>query len=565
MTTDSSAQPVSEPGAAEIDRLVAAGRLDEAAAQCRAAAAGRAPDWPRLADIELRRGNGAAAHAAIDRALAAGASLAELIGPALPAAIAAGDQARGGALMQQFDRQTPSRQIELLQYWSRRLEDVYLFVQASAMLRPLAERADASCETLIDYAQLLMKSHRAEDAAAVLERAATAEPTHLGVHLARIRLSIQLGDFESARSAAESALRLDPGSIAAVAMLSEIEPGAIPEASSVAMASTLSDPDADDERRAAAGLALGRWLETRPGRDGEAFEAFATAKRCLKQRAERRGHGYQRARIEARVDARKRVFPERLELRGDHGRGLLFIVGMPRSGTTLLDRILASHSKVDSVGENTTMPAIADEAGLNDGDRDEFERRFERHADAWRARYLQSLGRNAESAPFVVDKLPLNFWSVGLIATLFPAARILHARRDPRDVAVSSFRLRFPDAFDYVDDFKDFAHYYAAQDRIMAHWRRVLPEHVRPVVYERVVEHPGAEVAALLADCGLPWEDACLRFAGRSEPVYTLSMGQVRREVYREAAGRWRRFADHLSPLEDALERNGVPLGPADS
>lgn len=513
-----------------------------------------------LADIQLRKGN---ADRAFDFALQAaslGADGLDVLNVLAPSAIGSGARREAGQCMARFQRLAPQQQARTLLYWAERLEDLFMFDQAASVLQPLAEARQADYNVLVYYAQLLLKAHRAEAATAVLERAVVLAPDRPGARLAQIRQRIQIGQIEAAIQLALDVLRDDPGSVPAASMLSEIAPGRIPEPSIAALQEVLREKDGDSENRASAGLALGRVLEARENHD-LAFDAFAQANHALKLRARQRGRDYDPAATEHRVDALQRIFPLPHEPPADAGQGLIFIVGMPRSGTTLLDRILAAHARVRSVGEHAVMPALAARANLESGDPERFEALMHQSGDELRSQYLSSLPYTPSAERCIVDKLPLNFWNVGLIARLFPRACVIHSRRDPRDIGLSSFRLRFPETFEYVNDFDDFAHYFAQHERLMQHWQQVFPGWVATTDYEQLVDSIEPSVRALLGYCGLPWDAACLKFAENREAVYTLSMGQVRRELYRDATGRWRRYAAHMAPLERALERNGVEPG----
>jgi len=563
-----------QPGAApseieKVRRAVESGALDEAERRCRHlidggpdGAAGRAEAAVALADILLRKGDAAGARRMAHQAASAGAGGLDVLSVLAPAAIAMDARQEAGQCMSQFQRLAPQQQAGMLMYWAERLEDLYLFAHAASVLQPLADSPQADYEVLVFQAQLLLKAHRAEAADAPLARAVRMDPERVGAHLAQVRQCIQLGRIEDAVASALAVLRRDPASTPAAAMLSEIAPERLPESAIAQLETTLNDANADLENCAAAGLALGRVLETRDLHE-QAFDAFATGNLALKRRAARRGYDYDRASVETRVDALQDTFPDTIDARGDDGIGLAFIVGMPRSGTTLLDRILAAHRQVVSVGEHAMLPAIAELAGIESGDPRQLEADLAASADQWRSKYLSSLPSKPGKDCIIVDKLPLNFWNVGLIARLFPRAVIIHACRDPRDVGLSSFRLRFPDSFRYVNDFNDFAHYYAQHSRLMAHWLKVLPGRILRIDYEQVVDSIGPSVRRLLDACGLPWDPACLKFSDNREAVYTLSMGQVRRELYRDATGRWRRYGDRMAELERALKGTGVELPPA--
>ncbi|MEX2497905.1 MAG: sulfotransferase [Wenzhouxiangellaceae bacterium] len=436
-----------------------------------------------------------------------------------------------------------------------------MFAQAVSVLQPLADSPQADYEVLVFYAQLLLKAHRAEAADAPLASALALDPERIGARLAQVRQRIQLGRIKDAVTSALEVLDRDPASTPAAAMLSEIAPEHMPESTISALEALLDDVRVDAETCGAAGLALGRVMETR-GSHERAFDAFAMGNRALKRRAAMRGYDYDPAVVEARVEGLQKSFPGMINFDGSDGEGLVFIVGMPRSGTTLLDRILAAHRQVVSVGEHAMMPAIAERAGADSGDPSQFEADMSASAGSWRSQYLSSLPHRPTADRVIVDKLPLNFWNIGLIVRLFPRATIVHACRDPRDVGLSSFRLRFPESFRYVNDFNDFAHYYAQYCRLMSHWRRVLSGRLLRIDYEQVVDSIEPCVRRLLDACDLSWDPACLKFSENRDAVYTLSMGQVRRELYREATQRWKRYGDRMAPLVHALESQGVVLPP---
>ncbi|MBL8267667.1 MAG: sulfotransferase [Steroidobacter sp.] len=157
----------------------------------------------------------------------------------------------------------------------------------------------------------------------------------------------------------------------------------------------------------------------------------------------------------------------------------------------------------------------------------------------------------------ITDKYPLNFMHLGLIATLFPRARIIHCRRDPLDVGLSCFIERFAHSRDFTTDLESFGHYFLQYERLMAHWRRVLPLSVREQYYERLVADQEAQSRALVAHCGLAWDDACLDFQSAERTVLTPSRWQVRQAIYNVSVGRWRNYARHLVPLQRLLEEHG--------
>jgi tetratricopeptide (TPR) repeat protein len=236
----------------------------------------------------------------------------------------------------------------------------------------------------------------------------------------------------------------------------------------------------------------------------------------------------------------------------------VFIVGMPRSGTTLIEQILASHPQVFGAGELTDIgDAAARMNGLNGAAGafpeiavslpDEVLRQFG-------ARYVNAARARAPTAERVTDKMPLNFFFVGLIHLALPNARIIHARRDPLDTCLSCFATLFTGDHRVAYELGELGRYYRAYEGLMEHWARVLPDGVLlEVRYEDVVADLGRQARRIVAHCGLGWDDACLGFHGSRRPVRTASATQVRRPVYHSSVGRWRDYGELLNPLMEAL------------
>ena len=243
---------------------------------------------------------------------------------------------------------------------------------------------------------------------------------------------------------------------------------------------------------------------------------------------------------------------------GDPSRSPVFVVGMPRSGTTLIEQILASHSKVFGAGELEEFgKAVFGVSKANGGSVT-----FPEIVPALSAEQLRQLGKNyleaigaaARPAERIVDKLPLNFAFVGLIHLALPNARIIWARRDPIDTCLSCFSTLFGGDQPHTYDLGELGRYYRAFQAVMEHWRTVLPEGVvLEVRYEDVVEDLEGQARRMLRHCGLEWEEACLAFHQTQRSVRTASVVQVRRPIYRSSVGRWRPYAHLLQPLLQAL------------
>jgi tetratricopeptide (TPR) repeat protein len=274
-------------------------------------------------------------------------------------------------------------------------------------------------------------------------------------------------------------------------------------------------------------------------------------------------------------------FVERVRTFGIDSEVPVFVVGLVRSGTSLVEQILASHPLVHGAGERKEIDNLATSLGAANGRvvsgawlRDATYRpsltsldssgapsllypACVQHLDPGTARslaygYLQRLARYAGAASRVVDKMPHNYLHLGLIAMLFPRARIIHCRRDPLDVCASAYFQNFK-WMPHAASLEDIAFHHAQYERLMDHWRRVLPVPIHEVVYEELVADPTAVSRALVAACGLEWDERCLSYYRTDRVVQTASKLQVRRQIYQGSVGRSRAFQAHLEPLRLAL------------
>jgi tetratricopeptide (TPR) repeat protein len=280
----------------------------------------------------------------------------------------------------------------------------------------------------------------------------------------------------------------------------------------------------------------------------------------------RRQTGYDEAATLRLFERIQSVFTPELMQRmrggGDESRIPVFVVGMPRSGTTLIEQILASHSKVFGAGELEEF----DKAVTRLGEAKSASVSFPEIVPALSAgelrqlgqSYLDAIGAAARPAERIVDKLPLNFAFIGMIHLALPNARIICARRDPIDTCVSCFTTLFGGHQPHTYDLGELGRYHRAFDALMQHWRKVMPQGVLlEVRYEDVVEDLEGQARRMLEHCGLEWEQACLSFHQTRRSVQTASVAQVRQPIYRSSIGRWRAYQHLLQPLLQALDMEG--------
>ena len=307
--------------------------------------------------------------------------------------------------------------------------------------------------------------------------------------------------------------------------------------------------------RTALHFALAETLDGR-GAAERAFDHAAAGNQLRQGRLRDQGHVFDAPGHDRLVDQIARMFDaDFFAARQDFGDGSelpVFVVGMPRSGTTLVEQIAASHPAVFGAGERDDIGAIA---GAH------FPKRAT-ELDAMSAgdlaqAHLERIRGPAGAALRMTDKTPVNFLYLGLIAVLFPGARVIHFRRAARDVCLSCYFQNFAAGLPWTTDLKDLGGYHRAYRRIMDHWRRVLPLAMLDVDYEDLVAAPDKGSRRIIDFLGLPWDDACLAFHNSRRTVRSAANWQVRRPVYATSVGRWKAYEPWLEPLLDALDEEG--------
>ncbi len=237
----------------------------------------------------------------------------------------------------------------------------------------------------------------------------------------------------------------------------------------------------------------------------------------------------------------------------------IFVLGLPRSGTTLVDRIISSHTAVESLGELSDLPlAVMRIVGRSPGKFDLIRRSASVDAAQIGRSYIESVAGYERSARYFIDKTPHNYLYIGLIALALPQARILHLRRNPLDSCYAMYKTLFRNGAPFSYDLGDLATYYLAREKLMDHWHRVLPGRFLDVDYERLVADQETVSRQVVAHCGLEWQPRCLEFYNNESAAATASAAQVRQPIYRSSVERWRSYHTELQPLAHALRDGGV-------
>ncbi len=409
----------------------------------------------------------------------------------------------------------------------------------------------------LNIANMLQELARLDEAIAVLEALLAAHPGYAEAHYNYAVYLREKGDFAAAVAALERALEIRPDFAKALTSKVGLKSYAAGDQDIGRLERLLASQDIGERQRMEVAFALGKVYDDL-GRCDDAFAQFADANRVKHERA-----GYDAAAEEALVERLIATFSgEFLAAREGYGAASerpVFVLGMPRSGTTLVEQILASHPQVHGGGELRTMRQICDAMAAEVGSAQPFPE-CARELDADSAaqlgrRYLDHIATLSETAARVIDKMPHNFQRVGAIALLLPGARLIHCRRDPLDTCLSCFFQDFAGDYPFANDLASLGHFYGQYRRLMEHWRAVSPLPLIEVDYEALVADLEGESRRLVAFCGLDWDSRCLAFHRTERQIRTVSQWQVRQPLYTASVGRWRRYERHLAPLLAALGR----------
>ncbi len=395
---------------------------------------------------------------------------------------------------------------------------------------------------------------RMDEVLAAYRQALRLQPDHADAHYLLGNALSGLGRFEEAAQAFHTALRANPALTAVYYALSQIRSYRFSADEAQQMEALHRQSALSDEQRSFLDFALCRAAEQQRRYD-DAFRFLAEGNRLA-----RKQHHYDSAEMEAFFRDIRSVFNRKFFARrqdfGVTDQTPIFIVGMMRSGTSLVEQILASHPQVHGAGELTDLKQII---YYFDGELNlqAYPAQVPELAAAQvRARALEYLARlkaRAGVAARVSDKMPGNFRYLGMIRLMFPRAKIIHCRRHPLDTCLSCYRLHFSGAHPYAYDLQELGHYYRLYAGLMAHWHTVLPGYIHDVQYESLVADQETETRRLLDFCGLPWHPACLDFHKTERAVITSSLSQVREPIYRGSLQKWKRYEQHLGPLIAAL------------
>lgn len=416
-------------------------------------------------------------------------------------------------------------------------------------------------DLLYNYAVVLADVRRLSEAVNILDTLVANDPANKDAGNLLASITINLGDLDKAEALYRTVLAHWPDDLEALLDLSELLHSRGPERKAEAMAITeraVAARDAmDDSAAALDSLPLLRLANAyeKLSRYDDAFAAYRGAQRLLKENNDKIGKSYRPKQTEEHVDRLIELFGSgRAINRANNDSGKpIFIVGLPRSGTTMLERILGARDGIHGAGELPLLPRLLEPHLARHGFlATAIEAMSVEEMDEIADGYLSGITELNPDARFVVDKLPSNFNNTGLIRLLFPNATVIHSIRNLLDTCLSIYTQSFSNDLVFDHDLKDTGHYCTQYVRLMRFWHRWDPELI-PVRYEDVVANSKAAVSAVLDRIGLPWEDEMASFHERGGEVLTASRLQVRQPIYKSSVEKWRRYEAHLGPLIAAL------------
>jgi tetratricopeptide (TPR) repeat protein len=477
------------------------------------------------------------------------------------------------------------------------LKDLDKLDEAEATLRRSLAIESRNAKTLLYLATLLLDRHKPDEAASLCAQALNLEPQNHDVINLLGRVAFERNDLDAALALFRRALELKPDLADALNNMGNAlkEKGRLDEARAAYLKALALDPNvtgvyvnyADSIKFEPGNPHLKAMEDIRHGTApiddtdrlqldfalGKAYADLKDHKRSFERLLS--GNKLKRARIQYDETAAMGLF-DRIEaaftaelLRekeklggGEPSPTPIFVLGMPRSGTTLVEQILASHPQVHGAGELQTLNDVVNEVHGPGGQAIPYPE-FVPGLDA-RAlgqigqRYLAEIRKLAPKAKHITDKMPSNYYFAGLIHLALPHATIIHTVRDPVDTCISCFSKLFTAEQNHTYDLAELGRYHLRYRKLMEHWRRVLPEgRILDVRYEDVVDDLEGQAKRIIAHCGLPWDEKCLSFHATDRPVRTASASQVRQPIYKSAVGRWRVYEEYLGPLLAALGPEG--------
>jgi tetratricopeptide (TPR) repeat protein len=432
-------------------------------------------------------------------------------------------------------------------------------VEAIRCYREAVRLRPGYAEACLNLGNSLREDDRVDEGLKWYREAVRLRPDYPKSHMNLAAALLETGNAGEAETHLRECLKLSPGSAKALSTLIANDLYRETDPRPEAIRELLANPRLAAIDRAHLHYTLARLLD-RNGEPDEAFRHFRETNHIRRELAQQSGEGFDAAEHRRLVDRLIAFFnPEwfaRVRAFGSVTDVPVFVVGMPRSGSSLVEQILSHHPEAAGVGELRDLPRMVDGLVARLGSAEPYPDCLARTdaatVGALADEYLTRVQDLAGPARRITDKMLVNFLHVGFIATLFPRSRVIHCRRDPLDTCVSCFMQIFR-GLSFTLDLEELGTYYREYERLMAHWRALRPLPMLEVAYEDLVADVEGVSRQLVDFCGLAWDERCLRFYENPRTVRTVSKLQVRQPVYKSSVARWRRYESQLGPLRKAL------------
>ena len=433
-----------------------------------------------------------------------------------------------------------------------------LLIDAEKSLKKLYKIEPDNILFLLNYGVFSTDINKPDRARKLFDRAVKLAPNNALAHAKRGSVQRVQGEFDGAELSYRKAIALDPDCASAHHGLAFLQKFKEHNDDVKAMVLASQRDTLTDNDRMLLEYALGKVFDNLSEYD-TAFRHLLEANR-LRRKTYQYSVSDQKKYFKQHELELGAAFQQRFEGKGLEDSTPIFIVGMPRSGTSLTEQILASHSSVHGAGEVEYMRQVCEVSmtitrqefptGLNQVNEDAF--------IAAASQYIEKLRNGVdESILRVTDKLPHNFIRVGLISAIFPKAKIIHCIRNPLDNCLSIFQQDFSAAHGYSSNLEELGEYYRVYESLMAFWYELLPDKIYRMSYEKMIADPDNQVRELLNYCELPFEEACMNFHKTKRNVNTPSASQVRQPIYQAAVAKWKNYEKQLQPLVDILNKTG--------
>ena len=503
--------------------------------------------------------------------------------------ITEGQSKRAGEICEEVLKQDPEN-VEALRMLARIATDDEQHVIVEGLLRKIVRISPTRSEPCMDFGRFLIEKGRIPEAVELFRKAVELEPSNFEPHLVLADALSILGRTADALESYELCLSLKPDEPSALLgrghllrirgdrgeaiasykkcvelrsdfggaywSLASLKGFRFADIQITEMRSRVESGGLDPESEISFRFALARAFEGREAFDKawQQYERGNQMKRALVN--------YDPVENETKHDKLINVFTSEFVAQETESEPVnpspIFILGVPRSGSTLIEQILASHSMVEGAGELPHIIMISAALGMNRSDGLNYpevlrEMDEEQLASIGKSYIYHTGPHRLEDTPYFTDKMPANFSHAGFINLIMPNAKIIDARRDPVDTCIGNYRQLFAQGKNQSYDLQELGEYYLQYRRIMNHWDEVLPGRILNVQYEDVVNDVERQVRRILDYCELPWEDACLNYFESDRDVHTASSEQVRQPIYKDAVGYWRNYEAHLDELLEVL------------